>query len=95
MKHARKDYNRIQDPEEKIGRDEPVFLLRAQDKHFVPMLEDYFRHLAMSGEAQLEMLEAVSAQITRAKQWQAEHGVKAPDMPVDAVVTTEGERGEG
>lgn len=31
MKHARADYNRIQDPEKKIPADEPVFLLRAQD----------------------------------------------------------------
>lgn len=31
MKHARPDYNRIQDPENKIPADEPVFLLRAQD----------------------------------------------------------------
>ena len=32
MKHAREDYNRIQDPEEKIPEDEPVFLIRAQDQ---------------------------------------------------------------
>ena len=31
MKHARRDYNRIQDPAGKIPVDEPVFLLRAQD----------------------------------------------------------------
>jgi hypothetical protein len=31
MKHAREDYNRIQDPEHLIPADEPVFLLRAQD----------------------------------------------------------------
>lgn len=31
MKHARKDYDRIQDPENKIPTDEPVFLLRGQD----------------------------------------------------------------
>lgn len=31
MKHARKDYDRIQDPSNKIPTDEPVFLLRAQD----------------------------------------------------------------
>ena len=31
MKHARDDYARIQDPENKIPDDEPVFLLRAQD----------------------------------------------------------------
>jgi hypothetical protein len=32
MIHARPDYNRIQDPAGKIGADEPVFLIRAQDK---------------------------------------------------------------
>ena len=32
MIHARKDYNRIQDPAQKIPEDEPVFLLRAQDR---------------------------------------------------------------
>ncbi len=32
MKHARKDYDRIQDPEHQIPEDEPVFLLRAQDR---------------------------------------------------------------
>ncbi len=31
MKHARTDYNRIVDTENKIPEDEPVFLLRAQD----------------------------------------------------------------
>jgi len=32
MKHARADYDRIQDPAGKIPADEPVFLLRAQDE---------------------------------------------------------------
>ena len=31
MKHSREDYDRIQDPENKIPKDEPVFLLRGQD----------------------------------------------------------------
>jgi hypothetical protein len=31
MKHARPDYDRIQDPANLIPEDEPVFLLRAQD----------------------------------------------------------------
>ena len=31
MIHAREDYNRIQDPAGKIGENEPVFLIRAQD----------------------------------------------------------------
>ena len=32
MLHARADYNRIQDPAGLIPEDEPVFLLRAQDR---------------------------------------------------------------
>lgn len=32
MKHARPDYDRIQDPINQIPKDEPVFLLRAQDE---------------------------------------------------------------
>lgn len=32
MIHAREDYSRIQDPAGKIPEDEPVFLLRAQDR---------------------------------------------------------------
>ncbi len=31
MKHARPDYDRIQDPDGKIPDDEPVFLIRGQD----------------------------------------------------------------
>lgn len=32
MKHARDDYNRIQDPWGRIHGDEPVFLIRGQDQ---------------------------------------------------------------
>ena len=32
MIHAREDYNRIQDPWERIPKNEPVFLFRAQDR---------------------------------------------------------------
>ncbi len=32
MKHARKDYDRIQDPHGKIPGEEPVFLIRGQDE---------------------------------------------------------------
>lgn len=33
MRHAREDYNRIQDPSGKIPDNEPVFILRGQDKY--------------------------------------------------------------
>jgi hypothetical protein len=50
--HARKDYNRIQDPaledpsllsegSSPIGENEPVMLFRAQDKHFIQVLASY------------------------------------------------------
>lgn len=32
MKHQRADYQRLQDPDQKIPKDEPVFLIRGQDK---------------------------------------------------------------
>lgn len=32
MIHSRDDYQRIQDPSNKIPEDEPVFLMRAQDR---------------------------------------------------------------
>lgn len=39
MLHARKDYQHIQDPTGKIPDDEPVFLIRAQDRTAVATLE--------------------------------------------------------
>src|SRR5258708_4200756 len=48
MIHAREDYMPIQDPRNKIGEDEPVFLLRAQDENFIPMLEHYKKLLSDS-----------------------------------------------
>lgn len=38
MKHARPDYDRIQDPAGIIPEDEPVFLLRGQDRYAAPQL---------------------------------------------------------
>jgi hypothetical protein len=46
MRHAREDYNRIQDPENKIPADEPVFLLRAQDPFAAEAVRLYAHLLA-------------------------------------------------
>lgn len=43
MKHARRDYDRFQDPWNKIPDDEPVMLFRAQDKHAADVLREYAR----------------------------------------------------
>lgn len=41
MKHARDDYDRIQDPAGLIPEDEPVFLFRAQDRFAAEALDRY------------------------------------------------------
>lgn len=41
MRHARDDYNRIQDPAGLIPDDEPVFLFRGQDKFAARVLRFY------------------------------------------------------
>lgn len=81
MIHARIDYNRFQDPEGKIGEDEPVILFRAQDEHFIQVLAFY---LAMVG-ADEDMRAALSIHICRAHAWQEAHGCKRPDMPFGCV----------
>ena len=57
MIHARNDYNRIQDPENKIPEDEPVFLLRAQDQVAADVVRHWARlHLGRCGNADIAVL---------------------------------------
>jgi len=82
MIHAREDYNRIQDPEEKIPKDEPVFLLRGQDALAPSLLLDWASRLrALGGD--LDMVDLVRQQARRMIQWQQEHNVKIPDLPIE------------
>lgn len=41
MKHARADYDRFQDPAGLVPADEPVFLIRGQDKHAAKLVRTY------------------------------------------------------
>lgn len=83
MKHARPDYDRIQDPEHIIPEDEPVFLLRAQDKFAVAAVRHYADSIAAD-----TLAPSASQDISKlARQWAdtmedyaREHG-KYPDMP--------------
>lgn len=92
MIHAREDYNRIQDPATDpsfyidlpegctpIAQDEPVFLLRAQDRLMNEMLAHYLSLLMQAG-ASTEMRIAVRAHATRVREWQDAHGCKVPDL---------------
>jgi len=90
MIHARKDYNRFQDPalenpellgegSTPIGEDEPVFLLRARDEHFQRMLMFYV--LLVEEDNSSDMVSAVMAHKKLSREWQTRHGTKTPDMP--------------
>lgn len=52
MKHAREDYNRFQDPEGKIPVDEPVFIIRGQDKVGWRAVEMYASLAELSGSSE-------------------------------------------
>lgn len=80
MKHARDDYNRIQDPENKIPENEPVFLLRGQDVCAIPALEAWVNE-AKKQAVEPRMVSAALAQLEKMRDWQLEHKVQVPDMP--------------
>lgn len=80
MKHARSDYDRIQDPENKIPEDEPVFLLRGQDKFAPELLLRWAAKLRLSGGSSL-MATLVENHAQEMIAWQKKHGNKIPDLP--------------
>lgn len=80
MLHARPDYNRIQDPENKIPEDEPVFLLRAQDV-CAPAALDRWIQAAEDAGVDEEMIATARVHLKRMSLWALENGNKVPDMP--------------
>lgn len=77
MIHARDDYNRIQDPANKIPLLEPVFLLRAQDK----LASDTVRRWADLNEqfaGDIALTQAARAQADAMDAWRVH---KMPDAP--------------
>jgi hypothetical protein len=80
MRHARKDYDRIQDPDELIPDDEPVFLLRGQDVLAPELLRQWAIGLLSRGGSGI-MAEIVMRHASAMEKWQVEHKKKLPDMP--------------
>lgn len=80
MKHARDDYARIQDPKGLIPDDEPVFLLRGQDKCAPAAVDAWIRQASYNGASPAIIL-AAAAQRNRMVEWQSTVKVKTPDMP--------------
>lgn len=83
MRHARNDYNRIQDPAYLIAPDEPVFLLRAKDE-VAPLTVDKWADYAEQAGADWTMIKAARNQAQEMRKWQREHGCQVPDMPKGA-----------
>ena len=86
MKHARKDYNRIQDPNKKIPEDMPVFLLLAKDHFAARTVEYYARQILADPRSSLETVDVGRRVLSWARQMEEygrKKGTKYPDMPED------------
>lgn len=79
MLHARKDYQRIQDPAGLIPDDEPVFLIRGQDLAAVPVLR-YYLMTAVKVGAKQDLIDAVFGHIKLMEDWQRNIARKTPDL---------------
>lgn len=80
MRHARLDYDRIQDPAGLIGEDEPVFLLRAKDL-LAPGTLRYWAKELDRHDGDPRTIERVLAFAEEMENWQHKHGAKIPDTP--------------
>ena len=80
MKHAREDYDRIQDPAGLIPENEPVFLIRGQDLAAPEALRAY-AVLAHSKGASIELVAATLGHARQMEAWQRLVAPKIPDLP--------------
>jgi hypothetical protein len=77
MIHARDDYNRIQDPANKIPLLEPVFLLRAQDKLAADCVE-YWAEINEKNGGDPALTGAAREHAHKMRKWPVR---KMPDAP--------------
>jgi hypothetical protein len=79
MIHARSDYNRFQDPWGKIGEDEPVLLMGAQDDAFCRILAhaiEVYKEQQAPG-----VVERLVRHLELARRWRETHPTKVADVP--------------
>ncbi len=79
MKHAREDYNRIQDPAGLIPENEPVFLLRGKDV-CAPAAIEAWCAIARKYGVEDEMIKAAARHANLMREWQANVEKQVPDM---------------
>lgn len=77
MKHARADYDRIQDPAGLIPEDEPVFLIRGQDSIGAAVVL-MWSYLAQQAGASHDICERARQHAIAMLHWEPK---KIPDMP--------------
>lgn len=83
MRHASRDYDRIQDPAGLIPADEPVFLLRGKDRA-APGTVRFWADAALALGADGELTSLAYDQAAAMEAWQAEHGGgQVPDLPAE------------
>ena len=78
MRHAREDYARIQDPEGRIPVDEPVFLLRGQDRIAAIAVRIYARMAATDPDHDPELVASALGHADLMEAWPVQ---KTPDLP--------------
>ena len=82
MKHARSDYNeRIQDLHRKIPEDEPVFLLRAQDRLAADTVDFWADALESNGGPE-DIVAAAREHANKMRDWSPR---KLPDAPPETL----------
>jgi hypothetical protein len=79
VKHAREDYNRIQDPAGLIPEDEPVFLIRGKDVAGPATVRAWAWNAKEAGAAP-DIVSAAYRQATAMENWQRTHEKQVPDM---------------
>ena len=94
MIHARNDYNRIQDPSGKIAADEPVFLLRAQDKSAPETLRFWADENVRNG-GDLEASQLAEQWADNMEKWQETHFSKPADLTPNVEVRGAGAKRRG
>lgn len=92
MKHARADYDRIQDPAGLIPEDEPVMLFRGQDKHFHAVCL-FYACLVEQDDPASPIPHLTRSHAALGRLWPFK---KAPDLPSpEAAPTREAQGGDG
>lgn len=85
MKHARTDYDRIQDPDGKIPDDEPVFLIRGQDPAGAFAVRQYARQ-ALDLGVDVDVVKAINLHADKMARYSEQAGHGPADVPSKGVL---------